>query len=143
MTQRKGNGRRGGPGMVQGDLVSCWLCSKPVSPRALFCHHCGTVQPPQALDPFTRLGLPIRFDIDMAALERQFAGFRRTLDPERFAAKGPREKANAGAQLSAFRHAHDTLRDPIRPATCWRSSMARHRRPARSGILSWMPSSWA
>jgi molecular chaperone HscB len=116
MNQRKGSGRRGGPDTVKGDMVSCWLCSRPVSPRALFCHHCGTVQAPAALDPFTRLGLPIRFDIDTVALERQITGFRRTLAPERFAAKGPREKANAGAQLAAFQHAYDTVRDPIRRA---------------------------
>ena len=57
-------------------MVSCWLCSQPVSQRALFCHHCGTVQPPRVLDPFTRLGLPVRFDVDSAVLERQFTGFR-------------------------------------------------------------------
>ncbi|EWY37692.1 hypothetical protein N825_16705 [Skermanella stibiiresistens SB22] len=125
MNQRKSGGPRGGsgkgangggPGMVMGDMVSCWLCSNPVSTRALFCHTCGTIQPPRVLDPFTRLGLPIRFDLDPAAVERQFAGFQRTLSPERFESKGPREKSNARAQLDAFRHAHDTLRDPIRRA---------------------------
>jgi len=97
-------------------MVSCWLCSQPVSQRALFCHHCGTVQPPRVLDPFTRLGLPVRFDVDAAALERQFTGFRRTLAPERFAGKGPRERSNARAHLDALQHAYDTLRDPVRRA---------------------------
>ena len=97
-------------------MVSCWLCSQPVSQRALFCHHCGTVQPPRVLDPFTRLGLPVRFDVDSAVLERQFTGFRRTLAPERFADKGPREKSNARAHLDALQHAYDTLRDPMRRA---------------------------
>lgn len=125
MIERKGGGARGGsgkggigggPGTVAGDLVPCWLCSHSVSPRALFCHNCGTVQPPRSIDPFTRLGLPVRFDLDPATLERQFAGFRRTLAPERFESKGPREKSNARAQFDAFRHAYDTLRDPIRRA---------------------------
>ena len=84
-----------------------------MSQRALFCHHCGTVQPPRVLDPFTRLGLPIRFDVDLAVLERQFTGFRRTLAPERFASKGPREKSNARAHLDVLQHARDTLRDPV------------------------------
>lgn len=125
MIERKGGGPRGGsgkgrigggPGTVAGDLAPCWLCSHSVSPRALFCHNCGTVQPPRSIDPFTRLGLPIRFDLDPAALERQFAGFRRTLAPERFESKGPREKSNARAQLDTFKHAYDTLHDPIRRA---------------------------
>ena len=114
MTERKSRGGR--PGTVTGDMVSCWLCSQPVSQRALFCHHCGTVQPPRVLDPFTRLGLPVRFDVDLAVLERQFTGFRRTLAPERFADKGPREKSNARAHLDALQHAYDTLRDPVRRA---------------------------
>jgi molecular chaperone HscB len=114
MTERKS--RSGRPSTVTGDMVSCWLCSQPVSQRALFCHHCGTVQPPRVLDPFTRLGLPIRFDVDSAVLERQFTGFRRTLAPERFTDKGPREKSNARAHLDALQHAYDTLRDPVRRA---------------------------
>jgi molecular chaperone HscB len=128
MNERKSGGPQGGsgngpgrprggrPGTVTGDMVSCWLCSHPVSQRALFCHHCGTVQPPRVLDPFTRLGLPVRFDVDLAVLERQFTGFRRTLAPERFADKGPRERSNARAHLDALQHAYDTLRDPVRRA---------------------------
>lgn len=26
----------------------CHTCSEPIDPRAIFCHHCGARQPPQA-----------------------------------------------------------------------------------------------
>ncbi|WP_247872598.1 molecular chaperone DnaJ [Azospirillum sp. TSO35-2] len=87
-----------------------------MAPRALFCHACGAVQPPRPLDPFTRLGMERRFDIDLDLLARQHAGFTRALDPERFAARGPRQQANARAQSEALREAHDTLRNPVRRA---------------------------
>jgi len=41
-------------GLANGDL-HCWLCQKPVSARALFCHHCGTIQQVRNLDHFARV----------------------------------------------------------------------------------------
>ncbi|MBV8061274.1 MAG: hypothetical protein JO253_07090, partial [Alphaproteobacteria bacterium] len=35
--------------------LTCWLCQKPASTRAIFCHHCGTVQPVRDIDHFARL----------------------------------------------------------------------------------------
>lgn len=101
---------------IDGDLGSCWLCGRPVSPRALFCHQCGTIQPPSALDAFARLTLPRRFDLEPAELERQHGGFRRVLDPVRFEGRGPREKAMAQAHRDALDDALAELRDPMRRA---------------------------
>ncbi|MGQ9367734.1 molecular chaperone DnaJ [Azospirillum sp. ST 5-10] len=109
----------GGPriaGTIDGDLHPCWLCGRSVAARALFCHGCGAVQPPAALDHFTRLGLERRFDIDLEQLARQHAGLSRALTPERFVARGVRQQSNAAAQAEALAEAHAVLRDPVRRA---------------------------
>lgn len=107
---------KGVAGAIDGDLEPCWLCGRSVAARALFCHSCGAVQPPRPVDHFTRLGLEARFDIELETLSRQHAGFSRALDPERFAARGARQQANARAQADALTEAYETLRDPVRRA---------------------------
>lgn len=108
----------GHPGSIDGALTSCWLCQRAVSARALFCHACGAIQPPRPLDPFARLGLERRFDIDPAVLERQYRGFSRALDPQRFASRGVGENHNARAQAEAFAKAYEELKDPVARARC-------------------------
>ena len=109
---------RGIAGAIDGDMEPCWLCGRSVAARALFCHSCGAVQPPRPLDHFTRLGLERRFDIELEALNRQYTGFSRVLDPERFMTRGAGQQANARAQANALEDAFETLRDPVRRARC-------------------------
>lgn len=97
----------------------CWLCQKAASPRALFCHHCGTIQPARELDHFARLGLERRVDVDPGLLDRQYAALRRTLDPGRFAVRGMGERGHAARQLQALDEAYETLRDPLRRGRYW------------------------
>ncbi|HYD64329.1 molecular chaperone DnaJ [Azospirillum sp.] len=121
MTQ-SGKGRDGGTGpriagTIEGDMQPCWLCGRSVAGRALFCHACGAVQPPrEGLDHFTRLGLECRFDIELEALNRQFTGLGRALDPDRFVARGKRQQEHARAQADALAEAYEMLRDPVRRA---------------------------
>lgn len=96
----------------QPEPVACWHCGAGVSPRALFCHQCGSIQPPADVDPFTRLGLKPSFEIEIAVLERQQAGFSRILDPARFAARGADAAAIAERQRHAIAEAAARLRDP-------------------------------
>lgn len=103
-------------GAIDGDLAPCRVCGRSVVARALFCHSCGAVQPPRAVDHFTRLGLERRFDIDLEQLNRQYTGFSRALAPERFAARGAGQQANARAQAEALSAAFEALRDPVRRA---------------------------
>jgi molecular chaperone HscB len=105
-------------GMANGDC-NCWLCQKPVSTRALFCHHCGSIQPIRDIDHFARLGLERRIDIDIDAMERQYAALRRTLDPERFMIRGMGERGHAAKQLEALDLAYNTLRDPLQRGRYW------------------------
>ena len=109
-------GPKGIAGAIDGDMQPCWLCGRSVSARALFCHGCGAVQAPRELDGFARLGMERRFDIELEALNRQYAGFTRALDPDRFKARGTRQQEHARAQAAALTEAYDTLRDPVRRA---------------------------
>lgn len=99
----------------------CWLCQKPTSLRALFCHHCGSIQPVRSFDHFMRLGLERRFDIDSDLLERQYTAFRHSLDPQRFILRGMGERSHAAKNLAALEEAYETLRDPVRRSRYWLS----------------------
>ena len=105
-------------GMANGD-VHCWLCQKPVSTRALFCHQCGTVQPVRDIDHFARLGLERKLDVDGELLEHQYLALSRTLDPERFLIRGLGERGHAAKQLDALNEAYNTLREPLRRGRYW------------------------
>lgn len=94
-------------------LASCWSCKGPVDRRALFCHTCSAIQPPHALDHFTRLGLTPRFDLQAEEIERNYFRFQRIVHPDRFASKSAREKALSQAQAVAINDAYETLRHPV------------------------------
>lgn len=99
--------------------LHCWLCQKTVSARALFCHHCGTIQPVRDIDHFARLGIEQRIDVDMEHLEKQYAALSRTLDPQRFLIRGLGERGHAARQMEALRQAYDVLRDPLSRGRYW------------------------
>src|SRR5580704_6833842 len=105
-------------GMANSSL-HCWLCQKPVSSRALFCHHCGTIQPVRDIDHFARLGLERRLDLDFEQLEHQYAALARTLDPQRFLIRGVGERGHAAKQLDALQEAYETLREPLKRGRYW------------------------
>jgi molecular chaperone HscB len=99
-----------------GPVSACWSCQGPVAARAIFCHACGSVQPPGDTDHFSRLGLPRSFDIDPDKLEKQYLGFQRVLHPDRFVAKPARQRMIAESQAVAMNEAFQTLQDPLRRA---------------------------
>ena len=96
-----------------GGIVGCWSCRGPVAGQALFCHTCGAVQPPRALDHFARLGLPRGFEIDLAELGKRYFGLQRNLHPDRFARRTPKERAIAESQAASLNEAYETLKDPL------------------------------
>lgn len=100
-------------GAGEDGMALCPSCGQPLGVRALFCHHCGALQPPRAVDPFSRLGVERQFDLDQARIDRQFAGFSRVLTPERFAERPRAQQAAARAQLAALKDAHRHLSDPL------------------------------
>ena len=107
------------PSSCQHGETCCWLCQKGTSLRALFCQHCGTIQPVRPLDHFARLGLERRIDVDSELLERQYQGLKKALAPERFAIRGMGERGHASHQLEAIEDAYTTLREPLRRGRYW------------------------
>ena len=97
-------------------LVPCWSCKGPVQGCALFCDVCGAVQAPGANDHFSRLGLPVDYDVPADQLDHQYFGLQRRMHPDRFAARSPKEKALSQAQATALNDAYETLRDPVKRA---------------------------
>lgn len=97
-----------------GAPVRCWSCKGPAA--AAFCDTCGAVQPPGPADHFARFGLPRRFEIDRAALERRYFALQRALHPDRFAGRTDRERALSMRQSTALNEAWGVLGDPLRRA---------------------------
>lgn len=94
-------------------VQTCWSCHGPVAHLDPFCGTCGAVQPPGAADAFARLGLPPRFLVDEPGLQRRYFDLQRRLHPDRFAGKGPRERALSQQQAAALNQAYETLKDPL------------------------------
>ena len=92
---------------------SCWSCATGLSARAPFCHGCGVVQPPQKLDHFARLNLPIKYELDIADIERQYFGLQRYFHPDRFSTKSAREKAFSLQHATDLNDAYRVLKNPL------------------------------
>src|SRR6202158_2118884 len=94
------------------DTHSCWSCG---SMRAAhFCESCGKVQPPVPVDYFTFFGLPLKLNLDIAALEKSFYELSRRLHPDLNARAGSQEQEWSLEQSSLLNDAYRTLRDPIK-----------------------------
>lgn len=93
---------------------ACWSCHGPVGRVALFCHVCGALQPPGQADHFRRLGLPARYELDPADLQKRYVAFQQRLHPDRFARKSPKERALAEQHTVSLNEAYETLKDPLR-----------------------------
>lgn len=71
------------------------------------------------IDHFTRLGLPRRFSLDAAELERQYLARSRAIHPD-YHVGGAAGDLAASLELSAaLNEAYTTLRDPFRRAEYW------------------------
>jgi molecular chaperone HscB len=97
--------------------AACWSCKGPLDAAALFCPTCKAVQPPRAVDHFTRLGLPVSFGVDAGELDRRYFAAQRLLHPDRFATKTSRERAISQSQAVQLNEAYETLKDPLARAT--------------------------
>src|SRR5689334_10487801 len=96
----------------------CWSCEKGAGEGA-FCASCGAVQPLEAgggADFFAVLGLPRRFDLDLAEAERLYKELARRLHPDRFARADARARRASLARSVRVNDAWKTLRDPVRRA---------------------------
>jgi molecular chaperone HscB len=91
---------------------SCWSCG---SMRAAhFCESCGKVQPPAPSDYFSFFGLPLKLNLDVSALEKDFYALSRKLHPDLSAGSGSQEQEWSLEQSSMLNDAYRTLKDPIK-----------------------------
>ncbi len=68
------------------------------------------------MNPFAVLGIAPRFDLDLAAVEKQHRELSRALHPDRFAAAGASERQAALGKAVEVNEAWRIVRDPIRRA---------------------------
>ena len=81
---------------------------------AHFCESCGKVQPPTPSDYFSFFGLPLKLNVDLAALEKDFYALSRKLHPDLNAGTGGHEQEWSLEQSSMLNDAYRTLKDPIK-----------------------------
>lgn len=83
----------------------------------LFCDACGADYPERrGFSPFAVLGLPVRFDLGGADLDRLEVDLTRRLHPDVWVARGPRQQARALIAQSAVNDAIAALRGPFERA---------------------------
>jgi molecular chaperone HscB len=91
---------------------SCWSCGDMRA--AHFCESCGKVQPPVPVDYFAFFGLPLKLNLDVAALEKDFYSLSRKLHPDVSAGGKEQEQEWSLQQSSLLNDAYRTLKDPIK-----------------------------
>jgi molecular chaperone HscB len=80
---------------------------------APFCPTCKAVQPPAALDAFTRLGVAPAYWVDLSALDPAYFALQRQLHPDRFATQGGKARAYSQQQAAALNDAYEALKQPV------------------------------
>ena len=68
------------------------------------------------MDPFATLGVDRRFDLDLAAVEKQHRELSRALHPDKFAQSGAGERRDALDRAATANEAWRIVRDPIKRA---------------------------
>ena len=91
---------------------SCWSCG--TMRAAHFCESCGKVQPPAPVNYFAFFGLPLKLNVDVAVLEKDFYQLSRRLHPDLSARAGTQEQEWSLQQSSLLNDAYRTLKDPIK-----------------------------
>jgi molecular chaperone HscB len=91
----------------------CWSCEKNAG-DGMLCAGCGAVQPPdRTADHFRVFGLPRKFDIDLADLERRYKEMTKVLHPDRFARADGRARRASLERSVQLNLAWSTLSEPV------------------------------
>ncbi len=105
------------PPSIRDALSACWSCQGPVSVRTLFCDSCRSIQAPvTGLDPFTRLNLPLSFEVDRTVLDQHYFALQRHLHPDRFRNRTAHERVLSQSQAASLNEAYNILKDPLKRA---------------------------
>ncbi|GEJ55689.1 iron-sulfur cluster co-chaperone HscB C-terminal domain-containing protein [Anaeromyxobacter diazotrophicus] len=96
--------------------MACWSCGAEL-PGGERCASCQSLQPaPPGEDLFAALGLPRRFALAPAELERRFHERARAVHPDRFTRAPARERRIALERSARLNEAHRQLAAPRRRA---------------------------
>ncbi|HJX66932.1 MAG TPA: Fe-S protein assembly co-chaperone HscB [Polyangia bacterium] len=91
----------------------CWSCEKNAG-DGMLCVGCGAVQPPdRTADHFRVFGLPRKFDLDMADLERRYKEMTKVLHPDHFARADGRARRASLERSVQLNLAWSTLSEPV------------------------------
>lgn len=96
------------------EIEHCWQCKTDIAEMALFCHKCGVIQQPKAINPFERLQMPMAVEIDLPLLEKKYLLLQSKLHPDRFIQKSAEERKLAHEWGVYLNHAYQTLKDPLK-----------------------------
>ncbi|MGC1871796.1 MAG: Fe-S protein assembly co-chaperone HscB [Acidobacteriaceae bacterium] len=91
----------------------CWSCGSENDADAQSCANCGKLQPYTPTDYFAFFGLPRRFQLDTAALEKQFYTLSRKFHPDLYARASGEEQRWSLEKSSVMNDAWRTLREPL------------------------------
>jgi molecular chaperone HscB len=90
----------------------CWSCNQEAGEEP-FCVACGKIQPSRPRSFFAVLGLPPKFHLDSAAIEKSYRDWSRKLHPDKFAKAPPRERRFSLEQSTLVNQALKAMRDPV------------------------------
>src|SRR5262245_5185688 len=97
-------------------MPACWSCDAPLGEEVLFCG-CGALAAPRpGLDHFAVLGVPRRYDLDPAELEKRYKDLTRKLHPDRFARADARTRRYSLERATQVNDAYKLLRQPVKRA---------------------------
>lgn len=91
----------------------CWACGSENDADTQFCANCGKLQPYTPADYFAFFDLQRRFQLDTAALEKQFYRLSRKFHPDLYARASGEEQRWSLEKSSVLNDAWRTLRDPL------------------------------
>lgn len=94
--------------------MTCWNCGQ-TNPQANGFQACSKCNAPNYAgadkSPFTVLGAPKRFDLDLTELERRYLTLSRWLHPDRYATMGALWKAKCGEYSALLNEAYGILKN--------------------------------
>lgn len=100
--------------------TSCWSCDAELRRLDAFCSSdaCGAVQPlDKGASCFQLLGCPVRYKLDLVALEAAYKTLQFKMHPDKFATKSVREREISNANSTLINNAYQTLLSPVERAS--------------------------
>src|SRR3989442_8179297 len=93
--------------------MHCWNC-KGAPGAGPFCEACKKIQPlPAGSTHFSVLGVPMKFALEGAEIDRRYRELQRKLHPDRFAMAPAEERRMSLSWATAVNDAQKALKHPV------------------------------